>query len=57
MQHQSTTSAMSTQELLFSLDETNPDDEGKLNWRDGLATLVQVGSAVGFCWIVNIVVL
>lgn len=57
MQHQSTTSAMSTQELLFSLDETTPDDEGKLNWRDGLATLVQVGSAVGFCWIVNIVAL
>lgn len=55
MQHQSITNAMSTQELAFNLDESNSDDEGKMSWRDCLATLMQVGSAVGFCWIVNLV--
>ena len=54
MQHQSINNAMSTQELLLGLDEAIPDDEGKMSWRDCLATLVQVGSAVGFCWIVNL---
>lgn len=55
MQHQPMTDAMSTQELLLSLDEATPDDEGKMSWRDCLATLAQVGSAVGLCWIVNLV--
>lgn len=54
MQHQSINNAMSTRELVFSLDEANPDDEAKMSWRDCLATLVQVGSAIGFCWIVNL---
>lgn len=60
MQHQSITEAMSTQELVFSLehsncDDTICDDDGKMSWRDCLVTLLQVVSAVGFCGVIHFV--
>lgn len=57
MQHQSITEAMSTQELVFSLEHSNCDDpicdDGKMSWRDCLVTLLQVVSAVGFCGVIH----
>ena len=60
MQHQSITEAMSTQELVFSLehpscDGPNCNDDGKMSWRDFLVTLLQVASAVGFCGVIHFV--
>ena len=55
MQHQPITEAVSTQELVFSLEQSNSDDEGKMNWRDCLVTLLQVTLAVGLCHIMNFV--
>lgn len=53
-QHQSVAEAASTQGLMFGLEHPDLDDEGKISWPDCLATLLQVGSAVGFCWAVNL---
>lgn len=54
MQHQSIIEAMSSEELMLTLEHSNSDDDGKISWHDCLATLLQVGSAVGFCWVVNL---
>ncbi len=60
MQHQSITEAMSTQELMFSLDHSdcgNPDCDydSKMSWRDCLVTLLQVASTLGFCGVIHFV--
>lgn len=53
-QRQSATKAISTQDPAFGLEHPDLDDEGKISWPDCLATLLQVGSAVGVCWVVNL---
>jgi len=55
MQHQLTTEALSTEELMFRLDHSDYDDEDKMSWHDCLMTLLQVVSVVGFCGIINFV--
>lgn len=57
MQHQSTTKAMSTQELVFSLENLETGDESKMSLQDCVLTLAEVALAIGFCSIVNLAVM
>jgi hypothetical protein len=54
MQHQSTTKAMSTEELRLSLEDFETGDGSKMSWNDCVLTLAEVALAMGFCSIVNL---
>ena len=55
MQHQSTAKAISTQDLVLSLEILETDDGSKMNLFDCVLTLAEVALAMGFCSIVNLV--
>lgn len=54
MQHQSTTKAMSTEELVLSLEDLETGDGSKMSLHDCVLTLAEVALAMGFCSIVNL---